>query len=1125
MITPFRLKFLHLLILILLTISSTAKGSNDFFTVTADNQQAYLYSDTTYWKGVVWFTHIEMQQPGTINVRTTDDIQSLEFLPVNDNYSYELTSPRTIRITAHTLDQQITLVVNGNPMSGNVLHLFLNDDDDDNDNVDAGYHYDANTRTHHFGSGHHNLQQLFGTPRLTITKDEQIHLADDAIVEGMLTIENGDHARIYGHGMVINDKNGTIHVNNSKDCTVEGITTNGRCWHAWQVVVTNSERVHLSKLKIINTHYASTDGIDIVSSSHCTIDSCFVRACDDAIAIKGLGNLPPSQQPAITHIDIHNVQLWNDCNNAFGIGAETRAREFSNITLSNADILFSYDDPQYHTQLDERAALNICSLHGTHFHDILFDDIRIYHCQRLIGLGFKPSFWFGSIQGDQQGEGSIHHVTFRNIISNSPTDSPIANDVLLYEWNESGTPHKPIHHITFDNVFINKLPLTPDSPCLHTNSSEDRQLIFTSSSEQMEQNLLTLSPLFTDNMVLQQHTNAPIWGTTTPNTTVSIHPSWRKKPVTTKSDHNGHFLAHIATPKAGGPHHITITTPRTTITLQNVMTGEVWLCSGQSNMDMPIQGWGEVFDAQQEIANANHPNIRLLHVANTMSPQPQKQFCASNGAWQLCTPETIAPFSATAYFFGRHIAAIENVPVGLIQASWGGTPAEAWISTTSLKETPHFREAALRIEQMPEDIAERTLFHQNELAQWDQLLSTIDTLTPNKVDDSTLTTTQQPGYLLTPPFDTFDGIIWCYKQLSIPQHWLHKPLQLNLGQIDDNDVTFFNGNIIGRTDGYAEERNYNIPDTLVCDTLITISIRILDIGGWAGLLGNKQGNISLHCEKEEIILNGEWKVATTLPLSQVPTSPRNPLTDAKNASMLYNAMIAPLAPYAMQGVVWYQGEDNANRAHQYQQLLPLLIRDWRQQWQQKLHFCIAELANYTPVLQQPAQSKWAELREAQQLTAHNDKHCSIATLIDIGTADDIHPRNKQATGQRLALAALAKVYKNKCEYTGPTLRHYRIKGNTIVLTFDHCRGGLTTSDNEPVRGFAIAGADQQFYWASAEIQGNKIILHSDQVQHPVAVRYAWADNPDCNLCSREKLPAPPFRTDKWHGITYGNTQY
>lgn len=435
------------------------------FSVNINGKAMQLYNDTTFWGGTVDFGSFEKRhgENSTIKVSLDEDIFSLELLPKPKDCDVTMTDKRTIMVTSDKTDWQQTLVVNGNPRTGHVLHLFCNRFAEGKQ--PEGYSYNETTKTHSFGAGYYELKELIGDNTLTISDNQKIYLAPGAVVNGTLVISQGDGAMIYGNGMVCNNYGSMIRVEQSRNSRVEDVTVHGHRLHAWQVIVASSSDVLLRGMKIFNPHYASVDGVDVVNSSKITVDSCFIRANDDAIAIKGLGSQKPADGPVMTDLMFTHLQLWNDCNNAFGIGAETHCREFGNIRFADSDILFSYDDPNHHNKLNERAALNICSLHGTYFHDITFENITVYHCQRLIGLGFRPDFWFGALPGDQSGEGEIRNVTFRNITSLETGNDLLTNKILLYDWYKEGTPDKWLRNLRFDNVVIGGKRLnSADSP-------------------------------------------------------------------------------------------------------------------------------------------------------------------------------------------------------------------------------------------------------------------------------------------------------------------------------------------------------------------------------------------------------------------------------------------------------------------------------------------------------------------------------------------------------------------------------------------------------------------------------------------------------------------------------------
>ncbi|WP_431294926.1 sialate O-acetylesterase [Pedobacter sp. P26] len=365
----------------------------------------------------------------------------------------------------------------------------------------------------------------------------------------------------------------------------------------------------------------------------------------------------------------------------------------------------------------------------------------------------------------------------------------------------------------------------------------------------------------------------------------------------------------------------------------------------------------------------------------------------------------------------------------------------------------------------------------------------------------------------------FDGIVWFSRRVTIPENWKTNGIKLNLGTIDDNDITYVNGVKVGETVGYNVGRSYAIPADLLKPGENIITVRVFDSGGGGGIYGEAKDLNVTNNAGEKISLAGDWKYKIGLDFKNIEPKPYEE-NGPNRPTVLYNAMIHPYLQFSIKGAIWYQGESNADRAYQYRELFPTMIKDWRQKWAQgDFPFYFVQLANFMQIDNEPSQSAWAELREAQQKTLALP-NTGMATIIDIGDAKDIHPKNKQEVGRRLALIALAKTYGQKINYSGPVYQSNKIEGKQIILTFGNSQNGLKTADGKALKGFAIAGADKKFYWAKASIKGNQIIVSSDQVANPVAVRYAWGNNPLCNLVSNDGLPASPFRTDTWQGLTF-----
>ena len=485
---------------------------------------------------------------------------------------------------------------------------------------------------------------------------------------------------------------------------------------------------------------------------------------------------------------------------------------------------------------------------------------------------------------------------------------------------------------------------------------------------------VTLHPLFCDDMVLQQGMKVPVWGWADDGEQVSVTINGKTASAVAEG---GKWMVELGKLKAGGPFEMKVL-GNNTITLKNVLVGEVWVCSGQSNMQWSVRNSN---NAEEEIKNADYPRIRLFSVPLTCSRLPQDNV---DGKWSVCTPETIPDFTAVGYFFGRDLHKELNVPIGLINSSWGGSAAEAWTTRETLLGNPDLKHL---------------------VEQWDKRAKDADA--------------------------TWKDYI---QQLD---DWRQKAL-----------------------------------------------------------------------EREE---KGER-------YSGPPQAPRYDNRHSNHrASGLYNAMIAPLVPYAIQGAIWYQGESNASRAYQYRTLFPAMITDWREQWDQgDFPFLWVQLANFN------SNGTWAELREAQTMTL-SLKNTGQAVITDVGHPTDIHPRDKQTVGYRLALAARKVAYgEKKLVYSGPMYKSMKAEDGKIRITFDCFGSELTAKGNEPVKGFIIAGADKEFVPAGARIEGNSVVVWSDAVKNPVAVRYAWEDNPDCNLFNKEGIPANSFRTDEWPGKTVDN---
>ena len=640
-----------------------------------------------------------------------------------------------------------------------------------------------------------------------------------------------------------------------------------------------------------------------------------------------------------------------------------------------------------------------------------------------------------------------------------------------------------------------------------------------------------MSPLFTDNMVLQQKADAPVWGTSDPGSEIKVLTSWNKTAYSTVAAEDGKWMLKVKTPKAGGPYEMTVyENGREVKKIGNILIGEVWLCSGQSNMEMPVKGWGKVLNYEQELKDAaKYPKIRLLQVKKLTSPHPEEDLFTDTDGWAVCSPASLEEFSSTAYFFGRELHLKKNVPVGLINTSWGGTIIEAWMSKAALEGVKDLEEEAEMVSEWPDDRQQRQSEYRKCVDVWNEMIAKCNEACLNvdkdfytsRIDDSKWAAFNVPGSVETLK-PGLDGHVLIRKEVLIPESWSGKDLVFHSSAIDDRDMTYFNGKLVGNGSGWHIARTYTIPGELVKAGKAIVAIRIMDDISSGGIGGRPEDIYLEGPEGQRLSLAGEWKAKIAADFSALPKRPMNIVNDPNWSTVLYNAMINPLVPYAVKGAIWYQGCSNVDRSYQYRDLMSLMIEDWRKAWGYDFPFYITQLSSFMEYQTVPCESTWAELREAQDIAARVTKNTGMVVTLDIGDAKDIHPKNKQEVGRRLALQAMNKTYGMPVLCSGPVYEGYEISGNTIRIKFSSVGKGLVAKGGK-LEGFAVAGADRKFYWADAEISGDCVVLSCKDVERPLAVRYAWANNPVGNLFNADGLPAGPFRTDDWPGITAGVT--
>jgi len=618
---------------------------------------------------------------------------------------------------------------------------------------------------------------------------------------------------------------------------------------------------------------------------------------------------------------------------------------------------------------------------------------------------------------------------------------------------------------------------------------------------------VSLPKFFSDNMVLQRDMPLKIWGYAAKGETVIV--SFNNQEKTVRADKSGKWVVTLDAMKYGGPFQMKILGKDNTIELKNILIGDVWICSGQSNMEWQLK---ETIDSEIEIKQSANPNIRLLTVEKAIKYKEADDI--ENGSWQECNPETSQYFSAVGYYFGKELESELNIPIGLINTSFGGTDIQTWTSWETMLKTDDYKKY------VGKTIEQSVGYNSKNVEKYMDAMKNEIGLVQEWYKD-----TQTEGWkkMYVPKIwdgdlADDDGVIWFRKEVELPGSAEGKPGTFYLTPVDDADKTYINGTFIGETWSWDSPRIYKVPEGILRAGKNTIVVRVEDVQSMGGIYGDPD-ELYLEVDGHNYFLAGEWDYKPSVLTSQygVKTIGANSF-----AALLYNGMVKPLVGYGIKGVIWYQGENNDHEAYKYRTLFPNLINDWRSQWGYDFPFLWVQLANYKQINNQPTDSNWAELREAQNMALRLPR-TGQAVITDIGEADDIHPRNKKDVSHRLFLNALKTAYEKDIFSMGPVYDSMKKEGNKIILKFTNTGTGLSTSDKDKygyVKGFTIAGEDEKFVWAKAYIEGNNIVVFSEKIDNPVSVRYGWADNPhDNNLINSSGLLASPFRTDNWKGIT------
>ena len=652
---------------------------------------------------------------------------------------------------------------------------------------------------------------------------------------------------------------------------------------------------------------------------------------------------------------------------------------------------------------------------------------------------------------------------------------------------------------------------------------------------------LSVNSLFTDNMIIQQNAKLSVWGNAKSGSLIHVQSSWGVK-ATTTTNFEGKWSVILNTPAADHEQHkLIISNENQTRVVQNILLGEVWLASGQSNMEMPLKGFNytkikEVVEgADKEISEANFPEIRMFTVNRNIAFEQSDKL---EGSWIESSPETAKEFSAVAYFFAKKLHLELNVPIGIIHSSWGGSPAESWTRLDYLKQVNGFQntEDRLQIALDPNSPYNKWLLD-HEFVLWDSLIE-VDQMkwikakhkrfVLSEFEDSSWEKMNQTEISQVFEKNDFNGIVWLRQKINFDK-LPEGNVTLDIGKTDDLYAVFLNGQLVARKEYWGEASSqYVIPKSIIKKGLNTIAIRFIDVWGIGGL--DADSNRGFYIENEKIkSLEQSWRVNVVAyqtngdfyllkqGIDEIVYPKPNRMPHHPNSpTVLYNGMIAPLVPYAIKGVIWYQGESNESRAEQYSHLFPALIDSWRAAWNNpNMPFYYVQIAPYGGGSWGDNSNKketGPELRESQMQTlTKNDVGMVIIT--DLGDEKLIHPPKKKEVGERLALWAMAKNYNyDDLVYSGPVFRSVEFINNKALVSFEHAESGLFCPDSE-IRYFELAGTDGQYYPAKAYITKNQVVVWAKKVPNPKKIRYAWKNYVKVNLFNMEGLPASSFRSE------------
>ncbi|MDR1601057.1 MAG: beta galactosidase jelly roll domain-containing protein [Tannerella sp.] len=619
-----------------------------------------------------------------------------------------------------------------------------------------------------------------------------------------------------------------------------------------------------------------------------------------------------------------------------------------------------------------------------------------------------------------------------------------------------------------------------------------------------------LPKLIGDGMVLQRDAKLKIWGWADPNETVRV--TFNKKSYAATTGADGNWEVSLPAQKAGGPYAMRIND----ITLNDVYVGDVWVCSGQSNMETYISRVLDLY--ADEVATANNPHIRFIIQPHGYVPEgPQQEI--TGGEWKAVTPENILPLSAVAYFFAQELYDRYKVPVGLIQAAVGGSAIESWLSEEALQRYPKYvHDIKQQIEQNRAAEAGRTEDRAPAGGEFRRPTAQDEGAGKWHLPDADVADWKPidlPGYWADKGLGAVNGVLWFRKTVNVPAELASQEATLRLGNITNSDSAWINGAFVGNTTYQYPPRIYKVPAGVLKAGNNVVSVRVENAYGRGGFVEDKP--FKLIIGKETIELAGKWKYRIGRLNESFPPMPAGGMSMSMPTRPvgMYNAMIAPLIKFAVKGALWYQGESNTGREKEYASLFPALVNDWRSKWNNPdMPFLYVQLPNFmTPDSYPPQTSEWASFREVQRQALPMLPNIGMAVTIDVGEWNDIHPLNKKDVGHRLALQARRIAYGEKnIVASGPLYKEVAVRGDSLVVSFTETGSGLATG--EPLRGFAISADGRYFVWANAKVEGNTVVVWNDFVKKPTVVRYAWGNNPvNANLRNREGLPASPFSTE------------